>query len=75
MFRRLFWFALGVGASFRFLRALRRTADRWSPQSRGREVAGRLKQLPADVRAAAVEGRHAMRQREAALRSELRPRR
>ena len=66
MFKRLFWLCtgmgFGVGSSFWVMRAVRRTVDRYRPT---RVVA----RLEGDVRAAVSEGRIAMREREAALRS------
>ena len=66
MFKRLFWLCTGVGfgfgSSFWVMRAVRRTVDRYRPT---RVVA----RLEGDVRAAVSEGRIAMREREAALRS------
>ncbi len=66
MFKRLFWLATGVGfgfgSSFWLMRAWRRTVDRYRPT---RVVA----RFEGDVRAAVAEGRVAMREREAALRS------
>ena len=66
MFKRLFWLCTGVGfgfgSSFWLMRAWRRTVDRYRPT---RVVA----RLEGDVRTAVAEGRVAMREREAALRS------
>ena len=66
MFKRLFWLCTGVGfgfgSSFWVMRAFRRTVDRYRPT---RVVA----RLEGDVRAAVAEGRVAMQEREAALRS------
>ena len=66
MFKRLFWLVTGVGfgfgSSFWVMRAFRRTLDRYRPTA----VVARLE---GDVRAAVAEGRVAMHEREAALRS------
>ena len=66
MFKRLFWLVTGVGfgfgSSFWVMRAFRRTVDRYRPTA----VVARLE---GDVRAAVAEGRTAMREREAELRS------
>ena len=66
MFKRLFWLCTGVGfgfgSSFWVMRAFRRTVDRYRPT----RVMARLE---GDVRAAVAEGRVAMHEREAALRS------
>ena len=66
MFKRLFWLVTGVGfgfgSSFWVMRAFRRTVDRYRPTA----VVSRLE---TDVRAAVAEGRTAMKEREAELRS------
>jgi hypothetical protein len=66
VFKRLFWLCTGVGfgfgSSFWVMRAFRRTVDRYRPT---RVVA----RLEGDVKAAVAEGRVAMHEREAALRS------
>jgi hypothetical protein len=66
VFKRLFWLVTGVGfgfgSSFWVMRAFRRTLDRYRPTA----VVARLE---GDVRAAVEEGRAAMREREAELRS------
>lgn len=75
MFRRLFWLALGLGLgfglSFWFMRFVRDVVQRYSPERVGGDLAGAARQLGADLRAAAAEGREAMREREAAIRAEL----
>ncbi len=75
MFKRLFWVAMGLGmglgASFWLTRLLRQTAARYSPERLGEDLAGSLRGLGADLRAAATEGREAMRQREIELREQL----
>ena len=66
MFKRLFWLvtgaSFGFGSSFWLMRAFRRMVDRYRPTA----VVSRLE---GDVRAAVEEGRTAMREREAELRS------
>jgi hypothetical protein len=66
VFKRLFWLvtgaSFGFGSSFWVMRAFRRTVDRYRPTA----VVARLE---GDVRAAVAEGRTAMREREAELRS------
>ena len=75
MFRRLFWLmvgaALGFGASFWVMRAIRRTAARYTPERISADVTGAVKNLGDDIRAAVADGRVAMREREAELRAEL----
>jgi hypothetical protein len=79
MFKRLFWLIVGAGfgfgVSFWLMRFVRETVNRYSPERVSNDVAGALKGLGADIRAAAKEGREAMREREAQLREELSPRR
>jgi hypothetical protein len=66
VFKRLFWLVTGVGfgfgSSFWVMRALRRTIDRYRPTAVVSRIEG-------DVRAAVAEGRTAMKEREAELRS------
>ena len=75
MFKRLFWLMIGVGfgfgLSFWLTRFVRQTVERYSPERVSGDVADGLKRLGADLRAAVSEGRLAMREREAELRSEL----
>jgi hypothetical protein len=74
VFRRLFWLvmgaAFGFGLSFWLTRFLRETVERYSPERVSGNVAGALKAYGADVRAAANEGRMAMRETEEQLRAE-----
>lgn len=75
MFKRLFWVAMGLGmglgASYWFTRLLRQTAARYSPERLGEDLAGALRALGADLKAAATEGLEAMRERETELREGL----
>ena len=75
MFRRLFWLALGVrlgfGASFWMMRFVRKTAERYSPERVSSDLAGAVRALGTDLRKAVAEGREAMREHEAELRSRL----
>jgi hypothetical protein len=75
LFKRLFWVAMGLGmglgASFWLTRLLRQTAARYSPERLGGDLAGALRELGADLKAAVVEGREAMRERESELRERL----
>ena len=77
MFKRLFWLAvglgMGLGMSFWLTRLLRQTAARYSPERLGEDLAGAVRELGRDLRAAAMEGREAMREREAELRERLAP--
>lgn len=75
MFRRLFWLVVGAGfgfgVSFWLMRFLRDTVDRYRPERVSADLAGALQAFGKDLRAAVSEGRLAMQEREAELRSEL----
>ena len=75
--RRLVWFTSGATAGFGgaiwIRRRIRRTVRRYAPEQLQSEAAASVRRLGWDVRDAVVEGRSAMRQREAELRAELRP--
>ena len=75
MFKRLFWLLVGVGfgfgMSFWFMRFLRSTVERYSPERVSEDLAGAIRAFGQDLRAAAAEGREAMREREAELRADL----
>lgn len=73
MFRRLFWLVVGAGfgfgVSFWLMRFVRQTVERYSPERVSDDLAGALRSFGADLRAAANEGRMAMREREEELRA------
>jgi hypothetical protein len=75
MFKRLFWLVIGIGfgfgVSFWLTRFVRSTVERYTPERVSADLVGALKQFGADLRAAASEGREAMREREDELRREL----
>ena len=75
MFRRLFWLVVGAGfgfgASFWLMRFVRETAARYTPERVSTDLAGAIKGLGTDLRAAVAEGREAIREREAELHSEV----
>ena len=75
MFKRLFWLLMGVGfgfgVSFWVMRFVRSTMERYTPERVSSDLAGALKQLGADLKDAAAEGRQAMKEREAELLAEL----
>jgi hypothetical protein len=75
MFRRLFWLIMGAsfgfGVSFWMTRFVRETVHRYSPEQVSADLAGALRGLGSDLRAAVAEGREAMQDREAEIRSEL----
>jgi hypothetical protein len=78
LFKRLFWLtvglAVGFGTSFRLMRALRRTFERFMPERVSQDVRNGARSIGAEVRAALDEGRTAMREREAELRAVIGPR-
>lgn len=75
MFKRLFWLLIGVGfgfgVSFWLMRFVRSTMERYTPERVSGDLAGAIKAFGSDLRAAAEEGRAAMREREAELLAEL----
>jgi hypothetical protein len=75
MFKRLFWLTVGAGfgfgLSFWLTRLVRETMERYSPERMSNDLADAIRSLGADVREAMAEGRSAMHQREAQLRSKL----
>ena len=78
MFKRLFWLTVGVivglGSSIWAQRRVRQAVNRLAPEQVRRQVSWSARTLLDDVRAAAAEGRTAMRDREASLRADLTPR-
>ncbi|HEX2383444.1 MAG TPA: hypothetical protein VHI95_12455 [Acidimicrobiales bacterium] len=75
MFKRLFWLAIGIGfgfgLAFWFTRYLREAIARYSPERMSNDLASAIRSLGQDLRAAVVEGRDAMREREDEIRAEL----
>jgi hypothetical protein len=75
VFKRLFWLVMGAsfgfGVSFWVTRAVKQTVARYTPERVSTDLAGALKALGEDLRAAVAEGREAMREHERALRAEL----
>lgn len=75
VFKRLFWLAVGVGLGFGLsiwlARAIRRTADRYTPESVAGRIADGLRDFGKELREAIREGRAAMTDREAELRERL----
>jgi hypothetical protein len=75
VFKRLFWLVIGAGfgfgVSFWLMRFVRDTMQRYTPERVSADLAGALRGLGADLRAAVAEGREAMREREAEIRAEL----
>jgi hypothetical protein len=75
VFKRLFWLLIGVGfgfgVSFWVTRFVRDTMARYSPERVSGDLAGALRSLGSDLRAAVAEGRDGMREAEADLRARL----
>ncbi|MGY6502311.1 MAG: hypothetical protein ACXIVQ_15610 [Acidimicrobiales bacterium] len=75
MFKRLFWLIVGAsfgfGVAFWLMRAVRETASKYTPAGIGSDLADAIRQLGSDLRAAADEGRAAMRETEDELRTTL----
>jgi len=73
VFRRLFWLVVGAGfgfgVSFWLMRFVKQTVERYSPERVSGDVAGAVRAFGSDLRAAAAEGRMAMREREEELRA------
>ncbi|MCU1375042.1 MAG: hypothetical protein JWO68_2328 [Actinomycetia bacterium] len=73
MFRRLFWLVVGAGfgfgVSFWLMRFVKQTVERYSPERVSDDLAGAIRSFGQDLRAAAAEGRMAMREREEELRA------
>lgn len=77
MLRRAFWFTTGATAGFGgamwVRRRVLRTVRRLTPEHVQADVTNSVRRLGSDLRDAVTAGRHAMADREAELRSELRP--
>jgi hypothetical protein len=75
MYKRLLWLVIGIGfgfgVSFWVMRTVRETMERYTPERVSEGLAGAIREFGKDLRAAAAEGRAAMREREAELRSEI----
>lgn len=75
MFKRLFWLAVGVGLGFGLsiwaAKAMKRTAERYTPESIAGRLADGLREMGRELRLAVQEGREAMAEREAELRGEV----
>jgi hypothetical protein len=75
VFKRLRWMLVGagfgVGTSFWVMRTVRAKIQRFTPERISSDMTDAVRSFGADVRAAAAEGRDAMREREAELRAEL----
>jgi hypothetical protein len=73
--KRLSWLVIGAGfgfgVAFFVLRFVRQAAERVAPERVRSDLAGAIRDLGQDLRAAVAEGREAMREREASIREEL----
>ncbi len=77
MFKRTFWFTTGATAGFGgamwIRRRVLRTVRRYTPDQVQADVTTSVRRLGTGLRDAVTEGRSAMADREAELRSELKP--
>ena len=64
-----------IGVSFWFMRFVRETVERYSPERVSSDLAGALRKLGSDIRDAVAEGREGMRDAEADIRSRIEERR
>lgn len=75
MFKRVFWLgtgmAVGAGSAFWAKRKVEQTVEQYLPDQVAERAASSAKDLSRAVRAAAVEGREAMRATEAELRARV----
>ncbi|QXC61859.1 hypothetical protein KSP35_03235 [Aquihabitans sp. G128] len=75
MFKRIIWMgtgmAVGAGGAFWAKRKVETTVERYLPEQVADRAAATARGLGVTVKAAAVEGREAMRQREQELRSQV----
>jgi hypothetical protein len=75
VFRRLYWFCIGIGVglgtSFWLTRFVKQTAARYTPERVSAELTGAIKGIGTDLRQAVAEGRSAMQEREVALRADI----
>jgi hypothetical protein len=75
MFKRVFWLIIGAGfgfgVSFWLTRFVRQTMERYTPERVSSDLAGALKGLGQDLRAAVADGREAMAEAEDRIRAEL----
>jgi hypothetical protein len=75
MFKRLLWLMIGAGfgfgVSFWIVRTVRQVVERYTPERVSNDLAGAVRDLGKDLRAAVAEGREAMREREVELRAQL----
>ena len=75
MFKRVFWLIIGAGfgfgVSFWMTRFVRQTMERYTPERVSSDLAGAIRGLGQDLRAAVSEGREAMAEAEERIRAEL----
>ena len=74
MLRRVFWlflgFGAGMGSSLWVTRRVKQVAARYTPERISGDMATSVRTLGRDLRLSIQDGREAMRQREAELRSD-----
>ena len=77
LFRRIFWVGtgatMGFGGAMWIRRRIQRAVERVMPRRVSSDIAGSAKKVGGSVRGAVVEGRSAMRAREAELRQDYAP--
>lgn len=75
MFKRLLWLTIGLtvgfGTSYWTVRYVRRTLVRFTPERLADDATRMARTVASELKAAAAEGREAMRRREAELWAEL----
>jgi hypothetical protein len=71
VFKRLFWLLVGVLCGVALVVAVQRKARQYTPQGLAEDVAEAARRLRADLREAIEEGRGAMAEREAEIRSQI----
>ena len=69
--RRLFWMGVGVAATVLVVRWLQKQRRRYGPDAVGAKLAQGSRDLAALVRASVAEGRRAMAEKEAEIRTSL----
>jgi hypothetical protein len=75
MFRRIYWLFLGIGvglgSSWWLTRRMKEMAARYTPERISNDMATSVRTLGRDVRMSIQDGRQAMVEREAELRSDV----
>ena len=75
MLKRVRWltfgYLVGIASSYAVFRRMRRIIQRYTPTDVAQRAGDSAQHVRRDVHAAVIEGRHAMRTREAELRAEV----